>query len=103
MQVMDRVWGDDAHLMLMHGAKPDAVMHTRKIQSHLQPWRFSSVSRHRQFTPIDTSRSPPPPRPHAAMSNKTKEQKPAKGGRSAIDDVVAREYTIHLHKRVRSV
>lgn len=31
------VWGDDAHLMLMHGAKPDAVMHTRKIQSHLQP------------------------------------------------------------------
>lgn len=37
MQVMDRVWGDDAHLMVMHGAKPDAVMHTRKIQSHLQP------------------------------------------------------------------
>jgi len=25
------------------------------------------------------------------------------GGRSAIADVVAREYTIHLHKRVRSV
>jgi hypothetical protein len=23
--------------------------------------------------------------------------------RSAIEDVVAREYTIHLHKRVRSV
>jgi large subunit ribosomal protein L31e len=28
-------------------------------------------------------------------------KKPAgKGGRSAIADVVAREYTIHLHKRV---
>lgn len=24
-----------------------------------------------------------------------------KGGRSALADVVAREYTIHLHKRVR--
>jgi large subunit ribosomal protein L31e len=36
------------------------------------------------------------------MSAKTK--KPAgKAGRSAIADVVAREYTIHLHKRVRSV
>lgn len=39
----------------------------------------------------------------------TKEQKPKKAGktggqgRSAIEDVVAREYTIHLHKRVRSV
>jgi large subunit ribosomal protein L31e len=31
--------------------------------------------------------------------------KPAAGKaqRSAIEDVVAREYTIHLHKRVRSV
>jgi hypothetical protein len=36
----------------------------------------------------------------AAMSTKTK--KPAgKASRSAIADVVAREYTIHLHKRVR--
>ena len=26
-----------------------------------------------------------------------------KTGRSAIADVVAREYTIHMHKRVRSV
>lgn len=35
------------------------------------------------------------------MSTKTK--KPAgKASRSAIADVVAREYTIHLHKRVRS-
>ena len=34
------------------------------------------------------------------MSTKTK--KPAgKATRSAIADVVAREYTIHLHKRVR--
>ena len=31
----------------------------------------------------------------------TKTKKPAaKPGRSAIQDVVAREYTIHLHKRV---
>jgi large subunit ribosomal protein L31e len=38
------------------------------------------------------------------MSSKTKSKttKPAGGkGRSAIADVVAREYTIHLHKRVR--
>jgi large subunit ribosomal protein L31e len=34
------------------------------------------------------------------MSTKTK--KPAgKASRSAIQDVVAREYTIHMHKRVR--
>jgi large subunit ribosomal protein L31e len=37
----------------------------------------------------------------------SKSTKSAKGGkttqRSAIEDVVAREYTIHLHKRVRSV
>jgi hypothetical protein len=34
-----------------------------------------------------------------------KASKPASGKaqRSAIEDVVAREYTIHLHKRVRSV
>jgi len=38
------------------------------------------------------------------MSTTTKANKPAgKTGRSAIEDVVAREYTIHLHKRVRSV
>ncbi|KAM3420512.1 hypothetical protein BST61_g3779 [Cercospora zeina] len=38
------------------------------------------------------------------MSTKTQTKKPAgKGGRSAIDDVVAREYTIHLHKRVHGV
>ena len=36
-----------------------------------------------------------------AMPNATKSNKPAgKVGRSAIEDVVAREYTIHLHKRV---
>ncbi len=36
------------------------------------------------------------------MSSKTK--KPAgKAQRSAIADVVAREYTIHLHKRVRRI
>jgi large subunit ribosomal protein L31e len=35
------------------------------------------------------------------MSTKTK--KPAgKASRSAIQDVVAREYTIHMHKRVRA-
>jgi large subunit ribosomal protein L31e len=39
------------------------------------------------------------------MSTKTKTNKPSGTGgkRSAIEDVVAREYTIHLHKRVRSV
>jgi hypothetical protein len=40
------------------------------------------------------------------MSSKSKSTKPAAGKtaqRSAIEDVVAREYTIHLHKRVRSV
>ena len=36
------------------------------------------------------------------MPKDTKTKKPASGkaGRSAIADVVAREYTIHLHKRV---
>jgi large subunit ribosomal protein L31e len=36
-------------------------------------------------------------------STKPKSKKPTTGkpGRSAIADVVAREYTIHLHKRVR--
>lgn len=33
------------------------------------------------------------------MSTSTK--KTGKAGRSAIADVVAREYTIHMHKRVR--
>lgn len=33
------------------------------------------------------------------MSSTTK--KTGKQGRSAIADVVAREYTIHMHKRVR--
>ncbi|KAK4549755.1 60S ribosomal protein L31 [Oleoguttula mirabilis] len=39
------------------------------------------------------------------MSTQTKSNKPAGGkqGRSAIEDVVAREYTIHLHKRVHGV
>lgn len=37
------------------------------------------------------------------MSTTTKGKKPAgKPQRSAIADVVAREYTIHMHKRVRS-
>ena len=36
------------------------------------------------------------------MPKEVKTKKPAgKSGRSAIADVVAREYTIHLHKRVR--
>ena len=35
-----------------------------------------------------------------AMSSKTKTSSRGKAGRSAIADVVAREYTIHLHKRV---
>ena len=42
-----------------------------------------------------------------AMPNVSKSNKAAAGktaqGRSAIEDVVAREYTIHMHKRVRSV
>ena len=40
------------------------------------------------------------------MSKATKQESGKAGGkqgRSAIEDVVAREYTIHLHKRVRSV
>ncbi|EGP82993.1 unnamed protein product [Zymoseptoria tritici ST99CH_1A5] len=38
------------------------------------------------------------------MSTKAQGKKPAgKTGRSAIEDVVAREYTIHLHKRVHGV
>jgi len=40
------------------------------------------------------------------MPNQNKSNKPSAGktgGRSAISDVVAREYTIHLHKRVCSV
>lgn len=40
------------------------------------------------------------------MSKATKQDSgkaSGKQGRSAIEDVVAREYTIHLHKRVRSV
>lgn len=41
------------------------------------------------------------------MPNQSKSNKPKAGktgqGRSAIEDVVAREYTIHLHKHVRSV
>ena len=32
------------------------------------------------------------------MSSKTQK----KGGKSAIDEVVSREYTIHMHKRVRA-
>jgi len=34
-------------------------------------------------------------------SGKAAGKKPAPKQRSAIADVVAREYTIHLHKRVR--
>lgn len=45
--------------------------------------------------------------PAVTMPNQAKSNKPSAGkqgpGRSAIEDVVAREYTIHLHKRVRSV
>ncbi|KAK5127581.1 hypothetical protein LTR85_006921 [Meristemomyces frigidus] len=41
------------------------------------------------------------------MPNQSKSNKPSAGktgqGRSAIEDVVAREYTIHLHKRVHGV
>ncbi|KAK3074798.1 60S ribosomal protein L31B [Teratosphaeriaceae sp. CCFEE 6253] len=40
------------------------------------------------------------------MSKQTKASKPSTGktaGRSAIEDVVAREYTIHLHKHVHGV
>jgi len=40
--------------------------------------------------------------PPKAKSSKAAASKPGQG-RSAIEDVVAREYTIHLHKRVRSV
>jgi large subunit ribosomal protein L31e len=36
------------------------------------------------------------------MAPKTKSGKAGGKGRSAIADVVAREYTIHLHKRVRN-
>lgn len=37
------------------------------------------------------------------MSKATKKGDSKAQGRSALEDVVAREYTIHLHKRVRSV
>jgi len=37
----------------------------------------------------------------AMATNKARTSKPAGKGRSAIADVVAREYTIHLHRRVR--
>ena len=43
-----------------------------------------------------TSASPTMPPKSGKPSGKTAQ-------RSAIEDVVAREYTIHLHKRVRSV
>lgn len=36
-------------------------------------------------------------------STKAAGKKPLKSGRSAIQDVVAREYTIHLHKRLHGV
>jgi large subunit ribosomal protein L31e len=41
--------------------------------------------------------------PNASKSNKAAAGKTGPQGRSAIEDVVAREYTIHMHKRVRSV
>lgn len=41
--------------------------------------------------------------PQASKSNKPAAGKVGGQGRSAIEDVVAREYTIHMHKRVRSV
>lgn len=61
-------------------------------------WTRHSTSDQRQHqSSLSSSTSP-------KMSKSTKS---AKGGkapqRSAIEDVVAREYTIHLHKRVRSV
>lgn len=40
--------------------------------------------------------------PQASKSNKPTAGK-TQQGRSALEDVVAREYTIHMHKRVRSV
>ena len=57
---------------------------------------FALHSDNQLHLPTLTTRTMPP-----------KSTKPAAGkagqGRSAIEDVVAREYTIHLHKRVRSV
>jgi len=41
--------------------------------------------------------------PNVSKSNKAAAGKTGPQGRSAIEDVVAREYTIHMHKRVRSV
>jgi len=41
--------------------------------------------------------------PNVSKSNKAAAGKTGAQGRSAIEDVVAREYTIHMHKRVRSV
>ena len=38
--------------------------------------------------------------PNASKSNKAAAGKTGAQGRSAIEDVVAREYTIHMHKRV---
>ncbi len=65
---------------------------------------------HCDWTPRQRRHSPdllPTTPSHTTMSKQTKSNKPAGGksgqGRSAIEDVVAREYTIHLHKHVRSV
>ena len=51
---------------------------------------------------LSLSLTPSPPRGlrHPTMPPKSGK---AAQGRSAIEDVVAREYTIHLHKHVRSV
>ena len=88
-------------------AKCSVSVHALSQMSPRRTFRGRAVSRHRRLpshpatsTPLDHLL----PRSFE-MSTKTKQQKPAgaKGGRSAIEDVVAREYTIHLHKRVRSV
>ncbi len=69
---------------------------------------LNNCDRTRYLYDDDTTPTSSPTNPsHTTMSKQTKSNKPAGGksgqGRSAIEDVVAREYTIHLHKHVRSV
>jgi len=71
----------------------------RELSDHIAPGHHDNDN----TTPTSSPTSPS----HTTMSKQTKSNKPAGGksgqGRSAIEDVVAREYTIHLHKHVRSV
>ena len=97
---------DEGHVIAETASETDLariskiLAHQQKIVSRLQlqPSKDSS-----QRLPTKTS-------PYLTVANTAKMSKATKKGdsgkaqgRSALEDVVAREYTIHLHKRVRSV